>query len=126
MKIYLYFLLRDYEFTFFIPFSYLIQVGVHCGIFHGGKSLCEAQKTTEKEVAKDGSAEWEKDIQFDVAVSNIPRMARLCIVVYELSKTKGVKAKKLRDSKQVNSPLFHVLFFKLSLQYLSLFLQRLM
>nr|XP_018902794.1 PREDICTED: LOW QUALITY PROTEIN: phosphatidylinositol 4,5-bisphosphate 3-kinase catalytic subunit delta isoform [Bemisia tabaci] len=88
----------------------ITEVGVHCGIFHGGKSLCEAQKTTEKEVAKDGSAEWEKDIQFDVAVSNIPRMARLCIVVYELSKTKGVKAKKLRDSKQdvLINPLYWV------------------
>jgi len=70
-------------------------------LFHGGKSLCETQKTTEKQVSKEGSCEWEEDLTFDLQVCNIPRMARLCLVVYEISKTaKGVKSRKVKDLKQ--------------------------
>ncbi|KAJ9596012.1 hypothetical protein L9F63_012745, partial [Diploptera punctata] len=76
-------------------------VGVQAGLFHGGKSLCETQKTTEKQVSKDGSCEWEEDLTFDLDVCNIPRMARLCLVVYEISKSaKGMKSRKVKDQKQ--------------------------
>ncbi|KDR21011.1 phosphatidylinositol 4,5-bisphosphate 3-kinase catalytic subunit delta isoform [Zootermopsis nevadensis] len=78
-----------------------VEVGVQAGLFHGGKSLCETQKTTEKQVSKEGSCEWEEDLTFDLQVCNIPRMARLCLVVYEISKTaKGVKSRKVKDLKQ--------------------------
>nr|CAD7401329.1 unnamed protein product [Timema poppensis] len=78
-----------------------VEVGVHAGLFHGGKSLSESQKTTEKQVSKEGSCEWEEDLTFDLKVCNIPRMARLCLVVYEISKTaKGVKSRRLKDTKQ--------------------------
>lgn len=74
------------------------------GLFHGGKSLCESQKTSEKLVSKDGECEWEEDVTFELAVCNIPRMARLCLVVYEILKSaKGVRARRLKDSKQVCS-----------------------
>lgn len=77
------------------------EVGVQAGLFHGGKSLAEPQKTSEKQVSKDGECEWEEDLQFDIQVCNIPRMARLCLVVYEISKTaKGSKFRRLKDSKQ--------------------------
>ena len=72
------------------------------GIFHGGKPLCESQKTSEKAVLKDGKVDFEEELTFDIQISNIPRMARLCFAVYEISKSaKGVKAKKVKDSKQV-------------------------
>uniref|UniRef100_A0A1B6CVF3 phosphatidylinositol 3-kinase n=1 Tax=Clastoptera arizonana TaxID=38151 RepID=A0A1B6CVF3_9HEMI len=79
----------------------MVEVGVQAGLFHGGKSLCESQKTIEKMVTKDGECEWEEDLTFDLKVCNIPRMARLCLVVYEILKSaKGVRARRLKDSKQ--------------------------
>ena len=52
-------------------------------------------------MSKEGSCEWEEDLTFDLQVCNIPRMARLCLVVYEISKTaKGVKSRKVKDFKQ--------------------------
>lgn len=81
--------------------SRMVEVGVLAGLFHGGKSLCESQKTSEKLVSKDGECEWEEDVTFELAVCNIPRMTRLCLVVYEILKSaKGVRARRLKDSKQ--------------------------
>lgn len=78
-----------------------MQVVVQAGLFHGGKSLCEPQKTHERPV-EDGVAKFEEGLQFDILVSNIPRMAKLCLVVYEISKSsKGVRSRRLKDSKQV-------------------------
>lgn len=79
-----------------------VEIGLQAGLFHGGKSLCESQKTKEIIVNPDGSCEWEETLKFDIKVRDIPRMARLCFVLYEISKTaKGLKSRKLvRDSKQ--------------------------
>ncbi|XP_036147909.1 phosphatidylinositol 4,5-bisphosphate 3-kinase catalytic subunit beta isoform [Monomorium pharaonis] len=79
-----------------------VEIGLQAGLFHGGKSLCESQKTKEVIVSADGSCEWEETLKFDIKVRDIPRMARLCFVLYEISKTaKGLKSRKLiRDSKQ--------------------------
>ena len=78
-------------------------MAIQAGLFHGGKSLCEPQKTSEKQVTKEGGVSWEEDLQFDIKVCNIPRMARLCFVVYEISKSaRGLRSRKIRDSKQVN------------------------
>ncbi|KAH0946844.1 hypothetical protein HN011_008570 [Eciton burchellii] len=79
-----------------------VEIGLQAGLFHGGKSLCESQKTKEIIVSPDGSCEWEERLKFDIKVRDIPRMARLCFVLYEISKTaKGLKSRKLvKDSKQ--------------------------
>lgn len=86
-------------------------MAIQAGLFHGGKALCEPQKTQEKQVTKEGGVCWEEDLQFDIKVCNIPRMARLCFVVYEIAKSaRGLRARKIRDLKQV---LFHFLIFQL-------------
>ncbi|RZF40704.1 hypothetical protein LSTR_LSTR007995 [Laodelphax striatellus] len=78
-----------------------VEVGVYAGLFHGGKSLCESQKTCERLVTKEGECLWEEDLTFDIKICDIPRMARLCLVVFELSKNaKAVRARRLKDSKQ--------------------------
>ncbi|XP_015181948.1 PREDICTED: phosphatidylinositol 4,5-bisphosphate 3-kinase catalytic subunit delta isoform [Polistes dominula] len=79
-----------------------VEIGLQAGLFHGGKSLCESQKTKETIVSSDGSCEWEELLRFDIKVKDIPRMARLCFVLYEISKTsKGLKSRRLvKDSKQ--------------------------
>lgn len=78
-----------------------MEVGIQVGLFHGGKSLCEKQKTTEK-IINTGSVEteWNETLTFDISVTNIPRMARLCCVVYETCKnvkTGGLRARRLKD-----------------------------
>ncbi|XP_072757621.1 phosphatidylinositol 4,5-bisphosphate 3-kinase catalytic subunit delta isoform [Anoplolepis gracilipes] len=79
-----------------------VEIGLQAGLFHGGKSLCESQKTKEIIVNSDGSCDWGETLKFDIKIRDIPRMARLCFVLYEISKTaKGLKSRKLvRDSKQ--------------------------
>lgn len=53
-------------------------------------------------MSDDGSCEWEETLKFDIKVCDIPRMARLCFVLYEVSKTgKGLKGRRLvKDTKQ--------------------------
>lgn len=77
-----------------------VEVGIQVGLFHGGKSLCEKQNTTQKIVNSVGNAEWNQTIEFDIKVYNIPRMARLCLVVYETVKNSksGMRARRLKDS----------------------------
>lgn len=76
-----------------------VEIGVQAGLFHGGKSLCEKQKTFEKIVRDSGTADWSQVLKFDIKVQNIPRMARLCVVVYETAKnSKQMRARKLKDS----------------------------
>ncbi|XP_076360353.1 phosphatidylinositol 4,5-bisphosphate 3-kinase catalytic subunit beta isoform-like isoform X1 [Tachypleus tridentatus] len=75
------------------------QVAVQAGLFHGGDLLCELQKTSEV-IVTGGEAKWEsnKQLKFDLDVCNIPRMARLCLVVYEVAHTaKGNKNRKYRS-----------------------------
>lgn len=63
-------------------------------------------------MSKEGSVEFEQELHFDIQVANIPRMARLCFAIYEMSKTaKGVKARKLKDSKQVSFFAFNEYVF---------------
>lgn len=76
-----------------------VEVGIQAGIFHGGKSLCEGQKTSESQVTKEGEANWGETLVFPIKVHNIPRMARLCFVIYEITKTaKGLKSRKVKES----------------------------
>ena len=76
---------------------HLFQVGVQAALFHGGKALCEPKTVTER-LVKDGQCVFETDLLFDIQVGDIPRMARICFVVYEMCKVKNMRAKRLRDS----------------------------
>lgn len=86
-----------------------VEVGLHVGLFHGGKSLCEPQKSSQISLLTDGCAEWEEVIKFDMMVYNVPRMARLCLVVYEVSKsskggtnTSGTNRRRAKDGNKYN------------------------
>ncbi|XP_059475620.1 phosphatidylinositol 4,5-bisphosphate 3-kinase catalytic subunit beta isoform [Neocloeon triangulifer] len=65
-------------------------VGVRVGIFHGGKPMCDQKSTPEKMVNVEEdvcTCQWEEEpLEFDITVADIPRMARLCFVVYERSR----------------------------------------
>jgi phosphatidylinositol-4,5-bisphosphate 3-kinase catalytic subunit alpha/beta/delta len=81
-----------------------VEIGIQAGLFHGGKVLCEKQKTFEKVVRDSGTADWSQILKFDIKVQNIPRMARLCLVVYETAKNakSNVRARRLKDSLFIN------------------------
>ncbi|XP_058063113.1 phosphatidylinositol 4,5-bisphosphate 3-kinase catalytic subunit delta isoform [Anopheles bellator] len=76
-----------------------VEVGVQLGLFHGGKSLCKTERTRLVPLHK-GSASWNETIQFDIHVSNVPRMARLCLVIYEnirTAKGMGMRTRRTKD-----------------------------
>lgn len=85
-----------------------LQIGVQAGLFHGGKSLCQMQKTSEKLITENSECQLEETLVFDIQVCNIPRNAKLCLVVYEVTKnSKGVKTKKIKESSnKVNLTIF--------------------
>uniref|UniRef100_A0A182N1I0 phosphatidylinositol 3-kinase n=1 Tax=Anopheles dirus TaxID=7168 RepID=A0A182N1I0_9DIPT len=75
------------------------ELGVQLGLFHGGKSLCKTVRTRTVTV-NTGVAIWNETIHFDINVSNVPRMARLCLVVYEnvrTAKGTGIKTRRTKD-----------------------------
>ncbi|XP_050432835.1 phosphatidylinositol 4,5-bisphosphate 3-kinase catalytic subunit delta isoform [Adelges cooleyi] len=77
-----------------------VEVGIEAALFHGGKALCECVRTSEK-VVNNGDCTWDEELVFDMTVADIPRMARLCLVVYEVSKTsKGLRTRRIKESKQ--------------------------
>ncbi|XP_013190051.2 phosphatidylinositol 4,5-bisphosphate 3-kinase catalytic subunit delta isoform [Amyelois transitella] len=69
------------------------EVICQAGIFHGGKPLCEVQKTRPAFVTCAGDAKWEQDLRFPIKVNDIPRMARLCFGIFEIE-AKNLKIKK--------------------------------
>jgi len=80
-----------------------IEVGIEASLFHGGKALCECARTSGR-IVENGDCTWDEELVFDMSVANMPRMTRLCFVVYEVSKTsKGLRARRYKESKQVNS-----------------------
>lgn len=76
-----------------------VEVGIQLGLFHGGKSLCQQMKTQLVSL-NGGRAVWNETVTFDIEVKNVPRMARLCLVIYENVKTAkgvGVRARRTKD-----------------------------
>ncbi|XP_049283271.1 phosphatidylinositol 4,5-bisphosphate 3-kinase catalytic subunit beta isoform [Anopheles funestus] len=75
------------------------ELGVQLGLFHGGKSLCKTVRTRMVNV-NGGVAFWNETIFLDISVSNVPRMARLCLVVYENHRTAkgtGIRTRRTKD-----------------------------
>lgn len=76
-----------------------VEVGIQLGLFHGGKSLCQQMKTQLVSL-NGGRAVWNESVTFDIDVKNVPRMARLCLVIYENVRTAkgvGVRARRTKD-----------------------------
>ncbi|KAL4714084.1 hypothetical protein ACJJTC_008438 [Scirpophaga incertulas] len=69
----------------------VVEVICQAGIFHGGKPLCESQKTRASPVSAEGVAQWDEELKFPIKVNNIPRMARLCFGIYETIRVKTKK-----------------------------------
>lgn len=92
-----------------------VEIGIQAGIFHGGKSLCEKQNTQSKRVTGNENnkafEKWDETLVFDIKVCNIPRMARLCLVIYEVARSaKHVRARRIKDTQKdlFINPLYFV------------------
>ena len=73
-----------------------VQVGVRAGIYHGGEPLCDITNTR----AESGSnPAWNQFLDFDLKVADIPRMARLCLVIYGVTSSAAKKSKKKKEVK---------------------------
>uniref|UniRef100_A0A8C7J6Q9 Phosphatidylinositol-4,5-bisphosphate 3-kinase catalytic subunit beta n=1 Tax=Oncorhynchus kisutch TaxID=8019 RepID=A0A8C7J6Q9_ONCKI len=69
------------------------QVQVRAGLFHGTELLCKPAVSSESS----GRSEhvWNLTLEFDITVSDLPRMARLCFAVYAvMDKVKKQKSTK--------------------------------
>lgn len=72
---------------------------MQAGLFHGGKILCQPQKTSEKLISEKLECNLDETLVFDIQICNIPRCAKICFVVYEVTKnSKGGKVRKIKES----------------------------
>ncbi|XP_006816316.1 phosphatidylinositol 4,5-bisphosphate 3-kinase catalytic subunit delta isoform-like, partial [Saccoglossus kowalevskii] len=54
-------------------------VCVRVGVYHGSECLCGILNTGDSSGA---ILEWNKELEFDMEVCDLPRMSRLCLVIY--------------------------------------------
>ena len=84
-----------------------VQAQLRLGIFHGGEALCGIVNTQEVILEK-SSARWNETLEFDIKLSDIPRMARLCMTLYSCDKQKKLASsstltlRKVKDGRQVS------------------------
>lgn len=79
---------------------------IEAGLYHGSRALCETRTTQEISVSESVS-KVEEDLTFSVAVCNIPRNTRLCLAIYEVSRSaKATKARSSIGSRQVRECFF--------------------
>ncbi|XP_055949386.1 phosphatidylinositol 4,5-bisphosphate 3-kinase catalytic subunit beta isoform-like [Argiope bruennichi] len=74
------------------------KVAVQCGLYYAEERLCGKVYHTTEQVLEDGHCTWEDTISFEIDVCNLPRMAKLCLVVYEASSAqKNSRFRKYQD-----------------------------
>uniref|UniRef100_A0A8B9JB66 phosphatidylinositol-4,5-bisphosphate 3-kinase n=1 Tax=Astyanax mexicanus TaxID=7994 RepID=A0A8B9JB66_ASTMX len=77
----------------------LSQVQVRAGLFHGTELLCKPAVSSESS----GRSEyvWNTSLEFDISVSDMPRMTRLCFAIYAVMD----KGKKQKSTKNTHYPI---------------------
>lgn len=78
-----------------------VKVGLHIGLYHGERKLC-AHQSFDLLTNNSQSFLFEKNIRFDILVSNLPRMTRLCLVIYEVTKASRSKKSSNTSNKDTN------------------------
>uniref|UniRef100_A0A8C1J8V5 phosphatidylinositol-4,5-bisphosphate 3-kinase n=1 Tax=Cyprinus carpio TaxID=7962 RepID=A0A8C1J8V5_CYPCA len=71
---------------------------VQAGLFHGSELLCKVVISNEVSVCSEPV--WDQKLVFDIGVSDLPRMSRLCFALYgviEKTKKRPTKKKNKRD-----------------------------
>ncbi|KAH8409752.1 hypothetical protein KR222_004019 [Zaprionus bogoriensis] len=86
------------------------KVGVHVGLYHGEHGICAHRSV---DVSSSGSTQdfyFEQVLEFDIKLCNLPRMTRLCIVIFEVTKMSRSKkpsnnTSTVKDVSYNNNPL---------------------
>lgn len=79
-----------------------MKLVVQAGLFHGSELLCKVVISNEVSVCSDPV--WDQKLVFDISVSDLPRMSRLCFALYGvIEKTKKRPTKK--KNKRADCPL---------------------
>ncbi|XP_055966949.1 phosphatidylinositol 4,5-bisphosphate 3-kinase catalytic subunit delta isoform isoform X1 [Sorex fumeus] len=71
-----------------------MKLVVQAGLFHGHELLCKPVASSEVNVCSEPV--WRQRLDFDISVSDLPRMARLCFALYAVIE----KARKARSTKK--------------------------
>lgn len=80
-----------------------MQLVVQAGLFHGSELLCKMMTSAEVTVCSEPS--WDQRLEFDINVSDLPRMSRLCFALYAvIEKTKKPRGTKKKNKKAVSGP----------------------
>lgn len=75
-----------------------MKLVVQAGLFHGSELLCKV--VTSSEVAVRSEPLWDQKLEFDINVSDLPRMSRLCFALYAvIEKTKKPRGTKKKNKK---------------------------
>ncbi|KMZ02400.1 phosphatidylinositol 4,5-bisphosphate 3-kinase catalytic subunit delta isoform [Drosophila simulans] len=76
-----------------------LKVGVHVCLYHGDKKLCAQRSTDSPNGNFDTFLFNDLVMDFDIQMRNLPRMTRLCIVIFEV--TKMSRSKKSSNNKDI-------------------------
>ncbi len=76
------------------------------GIYHGGDIQC-VYHNVQHAIMTEGCATWDANLIFELQLADIPRMARICFMLYatidKRIKKGGTIGKAVRDGKQVTT-----------------------
>uniref|UniRef100_A0A672QVM4 phosphatidylinositol-4,5-bisphosphate 3-kinase n=1 Tax=Sinocyclocheilus grahami TaxID=75366 RepID=A0A672QVM4_SINGR len=90
-----------------------IKIQVRAGLFHGTELLCKPAVSSESSSRSEHV--WNKTLEFDIAVCDLPRMARLCFAIYavmdKVKKQRSTKNTHLNKYQTIRSVLRKCLFF---------------
>ncbi|XP_030370722.1 phosphatidylinositol 4,5-bisphosphate 3-kinase catalytic subunit delta isoform [Scaptodrosophila lebanonensis] len=73
-----------------------LKVGVDVGLYHGDRKLC-IHRTVDSPSCNSRNYTFDKKLEFDILMRNLPRMTRVCIVIFEV--TKMSRSKKSSNNK---------------------------
>ncbi|MBN3300650.1 PK3CB kinase, partial [Amia calva] len=81
----------------------LVKVQVRAGLFHGTELLCKPAVSSE--TCGKNEHVWNKTLEFDINVCDLPRMARLCFAVYAVMD----KVKKQKSTKNIHASKYQTI-----------------
>ena len=71
---------------------------MRAGIYHGGEALCDIASTR----PESGSNPcWNQFLDFDLNMIDIPRMARLCLVIFGVYGSAKKSRKRVKEVKRI-------------------------
>ncbi|ALC46695.1 Pi3K92E [Drosophila busckii] len=77
------------------------KVGVHVALYHAEHKLCAQRSVDAPSSGTSHELQFEEQrLEFDIKMRNLPRMTRLCIVVYEVTKMSRSKKSSNNNSTQ--------------------------